>query len=84
MDPSCLTWYGLGSTAALGCAIIAGCAVGAFSNMAEAAILFAKTTESREPNRTQHEHYGKYKEAYARIFDQLHDTFDTMATLRDG
>ena len=71
-------------TAALWCAIIAGHSIGAFSDMAEMAIRFAKTTDNIEPNRSQHRLYEKYIKAYGKMFDQLHDTFSTIAALGGG
>jgi len=71
-------------TAALGCAIIAGHAVGVFSDMTEMAVRFSKTTDNIEPNRSQHRLYEKYIKAYGKIFDQLNDTFSTIATLSGG
>ena len=68
-------------SAALGSAIIAGHAVGLFPDMAETAFRFAKTARCIEPRPSQHKLYEKYVAAYGKMFDQLHDTYETLAAL---
>ena len=69
-------------TAALGSAIIAGHAVGLFPDMAETAFNFSKTGNCTEPDSSRHAIYEKYITAYAKAFDQLHDTYISLAALR--
>ncbi len=69
------------NSAALGSAIIAGHAVGLFPDMK--ALDFSKTDDCTGPDSTRHAIYEKYAAAYAKAFDQLHDTYMSLAALRE-
>jgi xylulokinase len=67
--------------AMLGCAIMAGYAVGLYPDMAETARQFARPMGRIEARPTYHEHYRGYVAAYRQAFDQLRDLFKTLTSL---
>jgi xylulokinase len=67
---------------ALGCALMAGHAVGIFPDMAKAASRFAQTTSCVEPRDEQHTQYQPYAAAYRQAFDQLRGLYATLEMLR--
>jgi xylulokinase len=67
---------------ALGCAVMAGHAVGIYPDMAAAAAQFAQTLGRVEPRREQHEAYQPYAAAYREAFDQLRGLYGTLSVLR--
>jgi xylulokinase len=68
-------------TAVLGCAIIAGHAIGAFPDMVKTARMFIETIDEIKPDHSQHRIYEKYITVYEKIFNQLHDTFEMISAL---
>ncbi len=67
--------------AALGCAIMAGHAVGIYPDMAATARQFAPTVSRVEPRPTHHQHYQAYITAYQQAFDQLRSLNETLVAL---
>ncbi len=68
--------------AALGCALLAGAAVGMYPNLAAAARRFSPTGERVEPRAAQHEQYSAYVEAYASAFDPLRGLYQMLSALQ--
>jgi xylulokinase len=68
--------------AAVGCAIMAGHAVGVFPDMASAASRFAQTAGRVEPSPEQHDRYQPYAAAYREAYDQLGGVYANLAGLR--
>jgi len=69
---------------ALGCAVMAGHAVGIYPDMATAATKFAKTAGRIEPRPEQHRKYQPYVAAYRAAFDQLRGLHENLAALRES
>ncbi len=67
--------------ATLGCAIMAGHAVGLYPDMAETARRFARATDRVEPRPAYHRHYRGYVAAYRQAFDQLRGLYETLRAL---
>ncbi|MBX7235711.1 MAG: xylulose kinase [Caldilineales bacterium] len=67
--------------AALGCALMAGAAVGIYPDLAAAARQFAPTVGRVEPRPAHHKHYRPYVAAYRRAFDHLRPVFDHLTPL---
>ena len=67
--------------AALGCAIMAGHAVGLYPDMAATARRFAQTTDRIEPRPAYHDHYQAYVAAYRQVFDQFRDLYRVLTPL---
>jgi xylulokinase len=70
-----------GDRAALGCAILAGHAVGIFPDMAATAAQLAQPQAPVQPRPAWHAHYRGYVDAYRRAFDQLRDLYASLAAL---
>lgn len=70
--------------AALGCAIMAGTAVGIYPDLATAAKRFSRTLSRVEPRSPCHQHYRSYVQAYSQAFDQLRGLYQTLSTLQAG
>jgi xylulokinase len=68
--------------AALGCAIMAGAAVGIYPDMAAAAGRFSRTASRVEPQPDNHQHYRLYVEAYQQAFGQLRSLYQTLNVLQ--
>ncbi len=66
---------------ALGCAIMAGHAVGIYPDMAATARQFAQVTGRVEPRSAYHHHYQAYVAVYTQAFDQLRSLYETLAAL---
>ena len=69
--------------ATLGCAIMAGHAIGLYPDMAETARQFAQTVSRVEPRPEYYERYRGYTAAYRQAFDQLRGVYETLASLVD-
>jgi xylulokinase len=67
--------------ASLGCAIMAGHAVGLYPDMAATARQFAQPVSRVEPRPEHHAHYQGYVAAYRQAFDQLRELYQTLAGL---
>jgi xylulokinase len=67
--------------AALGCALMAGAAVGVYPNLAAAARQFAPTVGRVEPRPADHEHYRPYVAAYRQVFDHLRPIYERLTPL---
>ncbi|MCB0253932.1 MAG: xylulose kinase [Anaerolineae bacterium] len=67
----------------LGCAIMAGYAVGIFTDMAATASQFARTTSRTEPRSAYHHHYRDYVAAYRQAFGQLHGLYQNLTPLSE-
>ena len=68
--------------AALGCAILAGAAVGIYPDLAGTARRFSQTVGSVTPQPAQHQHYQAYVQAYIQAFDQLRGLYRTLHQLQ--
>jgi xylulokinase len=68
--------------AALGCAIMAGAAVGIYADLAETARQFTQTAGRVEPRAAHHAHYRAYVRAYREAFDQLRGLYQALSTLQ--
>ncbi len=68
---------------ALGCAVMAGHAVGIYPDMAAAASRFAQTVGRVEPCPEQHDKYQPYAAAYREAFDELRGMYEKLAVLRE-
>lgn len=69
--------------AALGCAVMAGHAVGIYPDLAETAAKFAQTTSRVEPRPDYHRHYQDYVAAYRQAFDQLRGLYEMLNRLNN-
>jgi xylulokinase len=69
--------------AILGSAIIAGYAVGLFDNLAKTSQEFVQVKDRLEPRAEYHEHYQQYAEIYLNLIDNLTDTFQRLAQLKE-
>ena len=67
--------------AALGCAIMAGHAVGIYPDMAATARRLAQTVSRIEPRPAYHRHYQAYVAAYGQAFDQLRGLYEILTPL---
>lgn len=67
--------------AALGCALLAGAAVGVYPDLAAAARQFAATAGRVEPRPGYHEHYRPYVATYRQVFDHTRPVFDRLTPL---
>ena len=67
--------------AALGCAIMAGHAVGIYPDMAATARRFAPTMARFEPRSNVHEHYKPYVAAYGQAFAPLRGLYSQLTAL---
>jgi len=65
----------------LGCAIIAGHAVGVYPDIADTAIKLTPTVGRFEPRPDYHRHYQCYVEAYRQAFDPLRGLYQTLTCL---
>ena len=70
--------------AALGCAVMAGHAVGIFPDMAEAATCCAQVSGRYLPDASAHRQYQGYANAYRRAFGQLRDLYAALAEVRES
>jgi xylulokinase len=70
--------------AALGCAIMAGHAVGLYPDMAATARRLAQTISRVEPRRAYHEHYQDYVAAYIKAFGELRNLYKTLTPLSNN
>jgi xylulokinase len=70
-----------GDRAALGCAILAGHAVGIYPDMAAAARSFADLGAAIAPRPAAHAFYAGYVDAYRRAFGQLGEIYGTLRDL---
>jgi xylulokinase len=71
-------------TAGLGDAIIAGCAIGLFDDLASAAERFTAIDRRFEPDPAAHRRYERCVEFYERMLDGLAPIFDDRMRLPDG
>jgi xylulokinase len=69
--------------AVLGSAILAGYAVGVFTDLADTAQRFTQTTGRIEPNMEHNAYYRHFAEAYASLFDATRPVFDALAAIPD-
>lgn len=69
---------------ALGCAVMAGHAVGIYPDIAATASQFAQTVGRIEPRLAYHTHYQDYITAYRQAFGQLQSLYQSLSTLRDA
>jgi xylulokinase len=69
------------NTAALGVAILAGCASGLYSDMAETAAKFTSAEKSIHVNQEHHRRYKEYASLYTQLFGQLRSTYNRLADL---
>jgi xylulokinase len=69
--------------AALGCAVMAGHAVGIYPDLVATASQFAQTINRVEPRPVYHEHYREYVSAYRQAFDQLRNLYETLDQVRN-
>ncbi len=69
--------------AVLGSAILAGYAVGVFTDLADTAQRFTQTTGRIEPNMEHHAYYQHFAEAYISLFDVTKPVFDALAAIPD-
>lgn len=67
--------------AALGDAIIAGCALGIYDDMAETAEKLVRTAARYKPSKEAHEAYQPYVDAYGRFLDTVAPAYDNLAKL---
>lgn len=67
--------------AALGCAIMAGHAVGIYPDMAAAARQLAPTAGRVEPRAAHHEYYKPYVATYRQAFDHLRPVYERLTPL---
>jgi len=67
--------------ATLGCAIMAGHAVGLYPDMAETARQFAPVVDQVHVRPAYHERYRGYVAAYRAAFDQLRDMYERLTAL---
>lgn len=67
--------------AALGCAIMAGHAVGIYPDMAATARRLARAVSRIEPRPAQHQYYQAYVAAYGQAFDQLRGLYEILTPL---
>jgi xylulokinase len=70
--------------AALGCAIMAGHAVGIYPDMAKIARNLATTVHQVQPRIDQHQRYQPYVVAYRSAFDDLRGLYSQLAPLSDA
>ncbi|HQY92660.1 FGGY family carbohydrate kinase [Caldilinea sp.] len=68
--------------AALGCAILAGAAVGIYPDLAATARRFSQTVGRIEPRPAYHRHYEAYVQAYIQAFDPLRSVYQTLSALQ--
>jgi xylulokinase len=68
-------------TAPLGCALMAGHAVGLFPDIGKAAREFAKESGRFEPRHAHHERYLEYSRAYRVALKQLHSVYSILTPL---
>jgi xylulokinase len=68
-------------TAPLGCALMAGHAVGIFPDLAEAARRLTETHGRFEPRKAYHERYAEYAQAYSLALRSLRDVFGVLTPL---
>jgi xylulokinase len=69
--------------AALGCAVMAGAAVGLYPDLAATASQFVQTTSRVEPRPAYSAFYQDYVAAYSQAFDQLKALYGILAVLRN-
>jgi xylulokinase len=69
--------------ASMGCAIMAGHAIGLYPDMASTARQFAQTIELIEPDLERHNSYQPYVNAYGHLLEQLQEPYTTLADLRN-
>jgi len=69
--------------AILGSAIIAGYAVGLFDNLAKTSQEFVQVKDRIEPRAEYHDHYKQYAEIYIDLMDNLTNTFQRLAQLKE-
>jgi xylulokinase len=67
--------------ATLGCAIMAGHAVGLYPDMAETARQLASVVDRIQVRPAHHEHYRGYVAAYGEAFGRLRGLYETLAAL---
>ncbi len=70
-------------TSAIGCAVLAGHAVGIFDDIRDGAERLAPTADLIEPRREYRATYDRLIDAYRRAFDDLRPTYTRLAALRD-
>jgi xylulokinase len=68
---------------ALGCALMAGIAVGLYLDLAATASQFVQTTSRVEPRPAYSTFYQDYVAAYSQAFDQLKALYEVLAALRN-
>jgi len=73
-----LQWADVGT---LGCALVAGAAVGIYSDLAAVAKRMATTTERIRPRPEYHAFYQPYVRAYGRLLRELNPLFAELAAL---
>ena len=64
-----------------GCAVIAGTAVGIFTDVAAAAKKYTTITERIEPRPAYHRFYRPYAELYRKVLEQYSETFEGLHKL---
>jgi xylulokinase len=70
-----------GDRAAIGCAILAGHAIGIYPDLAATARSFARPRATIVPRPAAHAYYGGYVEAYRGAFGQLRNLYGTLGEL---
>jgi xylulokinase len=66
---------------ALGAAVLAGYALGVYSDIAETAERFVKRTKRFGPRPEVHQFYRRYAEFYGRLLNHVEPAYDELATL---
>lgn len=69
--------------AILGSAIIGGYAVGLFDNLAKTSQKFVQVKDRIEARAEYHDHYKQYAEIYIDLIDDLNNTFQRLAQLKE-
>jgi xylulokinase len=71
-------------TSAIGCAIIAGYAVGVFDDIRDAADQLAPTADLIQPRAEHRDIYDSLVDAYRRVFDDLRPTYARLTAIRES
>ncbi|GAG15396.1 unnamed protein product, partial [marine sediment metagenome] len=69
--------------AILGSAIIGGYAVGLFDDLAKTSQKFVQVKDRIEARAEYHDHYKQYAEIYIDLIDNLNNTFQRLAQLKE-
>jgi len=69
--------------AILGSAIIGGYAVGLFDDLAKTSQKFVQVKDRIEARAEYHHHYKQYAEIYIDLIDNLNNTFQRLAQLKE-